>query len=285
MKTIVTSVSNNISRTQEVTMFLNDARKYPTRSAKEQAELAVKAQNGNLNARRELIQCNLMFIFSVCSKYANGNDILDLISVATIGMDNSIDLFDAEKGVTFLSYAVKGMQDEIMQYLNKDNSLIVNKAASKLYTKVAKVRERFFQENERYPMASEIVSELAMQGIDANEYQVASLSFDSFSDVIGDEDATREECGEIAVATSSICEYEKDVENESLHNNMEKCLSCLSNTERKVIEMSFGLKAEFEMCDDDIAAYFGMTQQRISQIKRDALAKMQAYGKRLAIGY
>ena len=187
MRIIKTSDASRIERTAEITMFLNDARRYEMRSASEQIELCRRAKAGDEKARAELVHCNLLFMFSVCAKYANGNDILDLIGAATIGLLNSIQLFDEQPGVNFWSYAVRGMQDEIMQTVSADK-LVVNKSEIRVSAKVAKLRERFYQSAERYPSEDELMALLESEGIDANEYHVKQMSFSSFSDVMGDDD-------------------------------------------------------------------------------------------------
>ena len=275
MKTINCNTATRIERTREVTMFLNTARRYEMRSSAEQKELCRKAKNGDAKAREELVNCNLLFIYSVCTKYANGNDTLDLVGCATIGLLNAIDLYDESRGTTFLSYAVRAMQDEIYQELHLGKPMIVNKAEYKIGEKVRRIKERFFQVCERYPTDGEIVAELAEQGIDANEYQVASMSFDSFSDIIGDDDATREECGEIAVATATDNEYNSIAEQEDKKAKISRLLDCLNPIERAVIEMSFGIGYDYEREIEGIASELYYSEENVRQIKIRALEKMR----------
>lgn len=282
MKAISTSDSRRINRTELVNSFLADARRQRVYNAEEQKELAVKAQNGDLNARNQLIAGNSLFIFSVCSKYANGDDILDLVSIASLGMIDAVDKYDVSKGYNFISYAVHAMRDKIYQYINADANLIVNKSAVKLSKKVADIKESFYQFAERYPSNEEIVALLKEDGIDSNEYQVESIFCNSFSEVIGDDDATNEECGDIAIATATSNEYEGEVENEQNAMIIAKCMSALTNTEREIVEKSLGLGREYAMVDEDIAIEYGVSAERIRQIKKGALAKLRAMGDKVA---
>ncbi|MBQ1885086.1 MAG: sigma-70 family RNA polymerase sigma factor [Bacteroidales bacterium] len=274
MKNIRTEQTNRIERTPEITMFLNDARKYKMRDEVEQRELCRKAQAGDIKARQELVNCNLMFMFSVCAKYANGNDILDLMSCATIGMYNAIDLYDESVGVVFISYAVRAIQDEIYQY-QCANNLIVNKADYKVGVKAAKAREDFFKGNERYPSESEIVEMLAEQGIDAKEYQVSNTKTSSLSDIVGDDDATADECGEVARVSATDNECENTFNKEYISQRLEVCFTTLSVIERDIVERFFGIGYEYPQTVEDIAAEYNYCPERIRQIKEYALIKMR----------
>ena len=277
MRAVDTKVSRNIERTPEVMMFLNDARRYDVRSSKEQIDLCVRAQRGDKKAQDELVHCNLLFIFSLCGKFAKGNDILDLIGVATIGMMNSIPLFNPNQGVTFLSYAVRGMTDEIMQYINADK-LVNNKFEAKNSARIARIRESFYQDSERYPTEGELAALLESEGIMVDESKLSPFSFASFSDVVGDDDATLEECGQIAVSTATA-----DAENLTDESDTKIAVKRLLNVlddrhcwEKTITELFFGINTDREWTLDDIAAEFGYTSERIRQIKNQAVAKMHA---------
>ena len=282
MKNIRTEQATRIERTPEVTMFINDARRYKMRNSDEQKELCRKAQAGDVNAKKELVNCNLLFMFSVCSKYANGNDILDLIGCATIGMYNAIELYDESVGVSFLSYAVRAIQDEIYQYITTDD-MITNKADYKLGAKSAKIKDNFFKTNERYPSESEIVELLAEQGIKASEYQVSRVSVSSLSDIIGDDDATADECGEVAMATASENECENTFNKEYVSQRLETCFTALSVIERDIIERFFGIGYEYPQQVEDIAKEYDYCPERIRQIKESALVKMRRVNKQISI--
>jgi RNA polymerase sigma factor (sigma-70 family) len=238
----------------------------------------MKAKTGDKKAQDELINSNLLFIFSVCQKYAKGNDVLDLIGVATIGVINAIRCYDINQGVSFLSYAVRAMQDEILQVIN-NNTLIVNKAEYKLRPKMLKLRDAFFQSAERYPTEGEMVALLEAEGMDSNEYQVMPMSFTSFSDVVGDDDATIEECGQIAVATATTNDGETTIQSSDNKIQIERLLDKLPPIERRIIEGLFGINGPEEPIDE-IAEKLGFTTERVRQLKANAIAKMHVMAKR-----
>lgn len=260
-------------RTPEMEMFLREARRYEMRSAAEQVELCRKAKAGDEKARAELVHCNLLFIFSVCSKYANGNDILDLIGVATIGLLNSIPLFNTNQGVNFLSYAVRGMQDEIMQALNADK-LIVNKAEIRVSAKVARLREQFYQSAERYPSEGELMALMESEGIDTNEYQVKQMSFSSFSDVVGDDDDTLEECGKIALATAHQNGADELTDAHDNNKALDIYFKVLKPNELDIMKMLYGIGCE-PMSVESVADFTGYTEQTIRNVQTACLIKMR----------
>ena len=273
MRTIKTSDASRIERTAEITMFLNDARRYEMRSANEQIELCRRAKAGDEKARAELVHCNLLFMFSVCAKYANGNDILDLIGAATIGLLNSIKLFDENQGVNFLSYAVRGMQDEIMQALSADK-LVVNKSEIRVSAKVARLRERFYQSAERYPSEDELMALLESEGIDANEYHVKQMSFSSFSDVMGDDDEdTLENCGKIALATAH--DNGADDLTDAYDNNERLSIyfTALNERQSRIMKRLYGIGCQ-EMSAEEVAMIEACTPQTIRNVQRECLFRM-----------
>lgn len=273
MKAIRTEQANRIERTPEITMFLNDARRYNVRSGQEQIELCRRAKAGDEKARAELVHCNLLFIFSVCAKYANGNDILDLIGAASIGLLNSINLFDENQGVNFLSYAVRGMQDEIMQTLNA-GKLIVNKSEIRVSAKVAKLREHFYQTAERYPSEGELIALMESEGIDANEYQVRQLSFSSFSDVVGDDDDTLEECGKIALATAHENGADELTDAHDNGKRLDIYFKALKPIEIKIMKLLYGIGCE-ALSVDIVAERMALTPQTIRNVQASCLYKMR----------
>lgn len=278
MKTIVTRESRYTERTPEVEMFLRDARRYTPHTIAEQKDLCLKAKAGDKKAQDELIHSNLLFMFSVCQKYANGNGVLDLLGAATIGMINAIRCYDVNQGVAFLSYAVRAMQDEILQVINTDN-LVVNKGESKLRAKITKLRDAFYQSAERYPTDGEMVAILEAEGIYSNEYQMNPSSISYLSDVIGDDDATREECGEIAVATASRNDGEDIIQRSDSRIQLIRLIDKLSESERDVIECLYGIYGD-EMPIELVAAKRGVSVERIRQIKSLAIAKMHIMAER-----
>lgn len=281
MRAVDTKASRNIERTYEINLFLNDARRYEVRSSKEQIDLCVRAQRGDKKAQDELVHCNLLFIFSLCSKFAKGNGILDLIGVATIGMLNSIPLFKPNQGVNFLSYAVRGMTDEVMQYINADK-IVINKFEAKYSARIRRIREDFFKDAERYPTEGELAALLELEGVQADEKNLTNFNFAYFSDVIGDDDSTLEECGQIAVATATE-DAETLTDNNDTKTTIKRLLNVLDDRhhwERTITEMFFGINCDREWGLDDIAAQFGYSSERVRQIKNEAVAKMHARAAR-----
>ena len=278
MKTIVSREARYTERTPEIEMFLRDARRYTPHTIAEQKELCMKAKKGDKKAQDELINSNLLFVFSVCQKYAKGNDILDLVGPCTIGIINAIRCYDISQGVSFLSYAVRAMQDEILQVINNDK-LVVNKAEYKLRPKMLKLRDAFFQSAERYPTEGEMVALLEAEGMDSSEYQVMPMSFASFSDVVGDDDATLEECGHVAMATASFNEGENLIQNSDYKIQIKRMLDKLPERERFIIEGSFGIFGA-ELSPEELAEKFDCTPERIRQLKNKALVKMRVMAER-----
>ena len=145
------------SRTMATELFMAEARKYNVLTADEELELIHKAQAGDESAKTALVNHNLRFLFSLATKFARGDEAMDLVSYATIGMYKAIDSYDATRGLRLLSYAVHWMRAEISEYYNGDAQLVRNKQQYKVAARSGRVNDKFFAENGRFPSEAELM--------------------------------------------------------------------------------------------------------------------------------
>ena len=269
--------TSRLERTEAVAAFINNAKKYGTATKEETNALAIAAKNGGKKERDELVNRNLFFIFSVCKKYANGEDVLDLIGLAAIGMLNALNTYEPKSGTSFLTYAVYSMQTEIHSYLFNDNLSIKRKNWHLIGNKANKASQAFYAEEGRYPTEFELTGLLKEQyGIEVSEDDLVSYSTEHFEDACG-EDGTNEDCGEFALATSSENGFISIEETEDRNRTISALCSVLTPRERFVIERTFGIGCEYEYNCEDIADELGLTKMRVSQIVNEALAKMKKH--------
>ena len=264
-------------RTAAEEAFLKDARRYNVLTADEESEIVSRIQMGDERAKSELVNANLRFIYSLATKFSQGDDVLDLCSLATIGMYTAMASYDATKGVRFLSYAVHYMREEISEYFATDAQLVRNKMG-RIATKANGISEKFFNAEGRYPTEDELVEILESEYNVAIKSRTAVLnhSYNSLSDRKDEDGATAEEVGEIAVATASRNDYEREMDNEDNRYKVAKILAILPERTRTILEMSFGVgdyDTEYE--DEAIAEKFGLTAERVRQIKVKALANLK----------
>ena len=279
---INTTTANITIRTAAVDQFLAEARQYPVLSVEDQVELAVRAKEGDKDAQDKLINCNLRFIFSVASKFAKGEDVLDLVSCATIGTIKAIDSFDATRGTSFLSFAVHYMRAEISDYFATDGQLVRNKMG-RLATKAGTISRRFYAEEGRYPTEDALIEMIEGEYGTEIENRLAILNhnYTSLSSRVDEDGATAEEVGEIAVATASRNAFEDEMDAEDNSYKVAKLLATLPEKPRTILEMAYGIGYESTYDDDAIAEVMGCTAERVRQIKVKALAGLRERGARV----
>lgn len=273
------------SRTMATELFMAEVRKYNVLTADEELELIHKAQAGDESAKTALVNHNLRFLFSLATKFARGDEVMDLISYATIGMYKAIDSFDATRGLRLLSYAVHWMRAEISEYYNGDAQLVRNKQQYKVAARSGRVNDKFFAENGRYPSETELMEILNSEyNLELKKRSdVLRHTYSSLDSKIDEDGSTLSEIGEIAVGTASVNDYEKEVEAEDNANKLEILLATLPLRNQMILKMSVGM-GEYEGIehdDDAIAAELGLTRERVRQIRLKSLATLKERAKRI----
>ena len=140
--------------------YLKDISRYKILKPAEEKELVIKAKAGDEEARENLINCNLRFAYSIARNYANEDNIKDLINEGNRGLIIAIEKLDENKDNRFLSYAIWYIKREIQGYLNSKNHLIQKTNNTKTVYKIAKIKQKFFAEHNRYPDVDEIAEAL-----------------------------------------------------------------------------------------------------------------------------
>lgn len=273
------------SRTIATELFMAEARKYNVLTADEELELINKAQAGDESAKTALVNHNLRFLFSLATKFARGDEAMDLVSYATIGMYKAIDSYDATRGLRLLSYAVHWMRAEISEYYNGDAQLVRNKQQYKVAARSVRVNDKFFAENGRYPSEAELVEILNSEyNLELKKRSdVLRHTYSSLDSTIDEDGSTMSEIGEIAVGTASFNDYDKEVDAEDNANKLKILLATLPLRNQMILKMSVGM-GEYEGIerdDDAIAVELGLTRERVRQIRLKSLATLKDRAKRI----
>ena len=239
----------------------------------EEVELAQRIREGDSKALEKLTRANLRFVVSVAKQYQNqGLSLPDLINEGNIGLIKAARKFDETRGFKFISYAVWWIRQSILQDIAEQGRpvrLPLNQVSS--VNKINKALNKFEQENERRPSVEEIASstdlpqEKIEEAIKANTKQVSmDAPFkdgeeSSLADVLYSEDSP-----------STDAELLK----QSLREEMAMALSVLNERERNVITAFYGI-GQAEMTMDEIGKKFGLTRERVRQIRERALRRLR----------
>ncbi|MBK8558197.1 MAG: RNA polymerase sigma factor RpoD/SigA [Lewinellaceae bacterium] len=256
--------------------YLNDIGKIPMLVGEEEAELARRIRDGDQEALDKLTKSNLRFVVSVAKQYQNqGLSLSDLINEGNVGLMKAARRFDETKGFKFISYAVWWIRQSILQAI-VENSRIVRMPLNKIgsYNKVNEAFISFVQEFEREPSDEELAELLEMTPREVQTMMRSTIRHVSFDAPIAntdDSDATMldvfmQEGGE-----------EPDVElmSESLREEVAHGLALLSPREMEVIASYYGLSGYKPLTLEEIGELYGLTRERVRQIKERAIRRLR----------
>lgn len=239
----------------------------------EEVELAQRIRKGDRIALEKLTRANLRFVVSVAKQYQNqGLTLPDLINEGNIGLIKAAEKFDETRGFKFISYAVWWIRQSILQALAEQSRIVrlpLNQVGS--LNKINKAFARFEQENERRPSADELAKEL-----DLSPDKVADTMRISGRHVSVDAPFTEGEDNSLldVLVNSDSPRADKILLNESLAREIERSLSTLSEREADIVRSFFGVGCQ-EMTLEEIGDKFGLTRERVRQIKEKAIRRLR----------
>ncbi len=268
---ITKSITNRESAALE--KYLQEISKEAMISAEEEVELAQRIKKGDPKALERLTKANLRFVVSVAKQYQNqGLSLPDLINEGNLGLLKAAERFDETRGFKFISYAVWWIRQSILQAISEQSRIVrlpLNQVGS--VNKINREINRFEQLYERRPSVDEIAEkvDLPQEKIDEamaiNGHQISvDAPFiegedNSLLDVMANSDAP--------LADNQLVE-------ESLKSEIQNALSALNERERNVLEASYGINQP-ELTLEEIGTKFGLTRERVRQIKEKAIRKLR----------
>lgn len=257
--------------------YLSEISKLPMLSEEEEVKVAQQIRAGDTEAFEKLVQSNLRFVVSVAKQYQNqGLALNDLINEGNIGLIKAASKFDETKGFKFISYAVWWIRQSILQALIEQPRVVrlpMNKAT--IYNKIQRAIVDFEQKNQREPSNDELAELLEMK---PDELAVlrATLTFHLSVDTpVGDDDDTT---SLDLMTDDSISTPDRQLIDESLHDELEHALQSLSDREIEIVKYYYGLN-EFNQSYsfDEIGIKMNLTRERVRQLKDKAIRKMRRF--------
>ncbi len=255
--------------------YLKEINKIPLLSREEEYDLALAAAKGEEKARERLVNANLRFVVNVAKKYQNqGLPLMDLISEGNIGLMNAVERFDATKGYHFISYAVWWIRQAILKAiceksrmirlpLNRANELVQIEKARKVVVNNRSEEEEISEIAELLNMTADHVKEIVNISRDMVSLD-SPLSAERDASSMGDfiEDTQYEDPAEAAITMN-------------LREDIDDVLGSLTPKEAEVIRYRFGLNGYKAMSLKEIGDQFKLTKERIRQIEKKAIRRMQ----------
>ncbi len=266
--------SRNSGDDRSLDTYLKEIRSIPVLNLKEEMALARDARNGVRGATNKLIQANLRFVVVVARQYQNqGLPLSDLINEGNIGLIKAAQRYDEHKGFKFISYAVWWVRQAIMQALAEQSRIFrlpLNRAEE--LRKINKAVRGLKQELGREPTTLEIAGSMSLDHkdvVDIMRIFSPHLSLDApFSP--GEEGRLLD-----VIEDTTIESPETPVMEKSLKEEVFWALNTLTEREAAVIRSYFGINKDKPMTLDEIGKQFGLTRERVRQIKERALRRLR----------
>ncbi|MBR6032698.1 MAG: sigma-70 family RNA polymerase sigma factor [Bacteroidaceae bacterium] len=241
----------------------------------EEVELSQKIRKGDRRALDKLVRANLRFVVSVAKQYQNqGLSLPDLINEGNVGLIKAAEKFDETRGFKFISYAVWWIRQTILQALAEQSRIVrlpLNQVSA--VNKITKAMTKFEQEYERKPSAdelAELVNELPEKISDSLRASGRHVSVDA-PFIEGEENSLLD-----VMTNPDSPMADKGLVSESLSTEIDRALGVLNEREKQIIERSFGINNQPEMTLEEIGETFGLTRERVRQIREKAIRKLRA---------
>jgi RNA polymerase primary sigma factor len=270
-------ITNKITSRESMALekYLNDIGKIPLVSIDEEASLARRIRMGDDAALEKLTEANLRFVVSVAKQYQNqGLTLSDLINEGNVGLMKAARRFDETKGFKFISYAVWWIRQSILQSIVEHSRLVrmpLNKMAS--YNKVNEAYIGFVQEFERDPTNEELGELLDMTAKEVENMLRSSNRHVSVDANIGGEDSDATMLDLMTVEGEVMPDHV--LIDESMREEVQQGLSILNEREKEVISAYYGLNQANAWTLEEIGEAFGLTRERVRQIKERAIRRLR----------
>ena len=268
---ITKSITNRESGSLD--KYLQEIGKEDLITVEEEVELAQRIRKGDQKALEKLTRANLRFVVSVAKQYQNqGLSLPDLINEGNLGLIKAAEKFDETRGFKFISYAVWWIRQSILQALAEQSRIVrlpLNQVGS--LNKINKAFSRFEQENERRPSPEELADSLDLPAEKvADTLRVSGRHISVDAPFVEGEDNS---LLDVLVNDDSPI-ADRTLINESLSTEVERALSTLTERERDIIKLFFGINTQ-EMTLEEIGEKFGLTRERVRQIKEKAIRRLR----------
>jgi RNA polymerase primary sigma factor len=274
MRQLKISKSITNRETASLDKYLQDIGKEELISADEEVMLAQRIKMGDQQALEKLTKANLRFVVSVAKQYQNqGLSLPDLINEGNLGLIKAAQRFDETRGFKFISYAVWWIRQSILQALAEQSRIVrlpLNQVGS--LNKIKKESSRLEQKYERPPSAEEIAEALEIPGYKIDAALKISTKYVSMDAPLADDEDTK--FIDLFIDEDSPV-TDAGLMRESLAQEIQRSLSTLSEKERDVVNLYYGLGMNHGLTLEEIGAKFDLTRERVRQIKEKAIRRLK----------
>ena len=267
----------------DVRQFLREIREYPRLTAEEERELARRCAEGDEDAIRQMVNANLRLVVSIAREYAGrGVALMDLIQEGSIGLLAAARKFDYTRDLRFSTYATKWIRQGVTRcLLNHGSSIRVPLHTAERMRKVQSVRAALLQETGEEPTTAQISERSGIPESKVQELIRLTPDVCSLDVPTGDGDDSGA-LGTLLEDVRTPQPYEELVRQE-LERTMEELLSTLTDRQQQILRLHFGMEDGHCYSLEDIGKMLGISKERVRQVERQAMDKLQKNGASLGL--
>jgi RNA polymerase primary sigma factor len=258
--------------TDALQLFLRDAGRHPLLTAAQEVELAKRIERGDAQAKQTMIQSNLRLVVSIAKNYRNqGLPFLDLIQEGTLGLIRAVEKFDWRRGYKFSTYATWWIRQAVARALaDKARTIRMPVHIVERMQKLNRAERTLWTQLGREPSLEEIAEEANLPIAQAHEVKAAARASTSLDQPVGDtEDAV---FGDFVAGEGPLPDEQVEV---SLRcQALAEALAALSERERRVLILRYGLDDAEPKTLEEIGRRLGLTRERVRQIETEALKRL-----------
>jgi RNA polymerase primary sigma factor len=256
-------------------LYLHEINKTPLLTREQERDLARRIHKGDQKALDGLVKANLRFVVSIAKQYSNqGLSLEDLINEGNLGLIKAAHRFDEERGFKFISYAVWWIRQAMLQALAEHSRIVrlpLNRAGT-LY-RIGKASRQLDQELGRQPSPEEIAKRLNISIEEVEDTMVIANTHVSLDDPYS---ADKDDTALVDYLTDeNQAAPDEDTYVSALSDDLEKALGPLTDRERMILSLYFGLGGDEPMTLEDIGKKLHLTRERIRQIKEKAIQRLR----------
>ena len=268
------SVPEGISLDDPVRMYLKEIGHVPLLTAEEEVALAQRMEAGDEEARHRLEEANLRLVVSIAKRYVGrGMLFLDLIQEGNLGLLKAVEKFDYSKGYKFSTYATWWIRQAITRAIaDQARTIRIPVHMVETINKLVRISRQLLQELGRDPRPEEIAKEMGISVARVHEIMKIAQEPVSLETPIGEEedshlgDFIEDEAAPAPAEAASFM---------LLREQLEEVLETLTDREKNVLRLRFGLEDGRSRTLEEVGQSFGVTRERIRQIEAKALRKLR----------
>ena len=274
LENIELAVPDGVSIEDPVRIYLKEIGKVPLLTAEEEKNLAMRMENGDMDAKKRLAEANLRLVVSIAKRYVGrGMLFLDLIQEGNLGLIKAVEKFDYRKGYKFSTYATWWIRQAITRAIaDQARTIRIPVHMVETINKLIRVQRQLLQEKGREPYPEEIAEKMNLPVERVREIQKISQEPVSLETPIGEEEDSH--LGDF-IQDDNVPVPAEAAAFTLLKEQLVEVLGTLTEREQKVLRLRFGLDDGRARTLEEVGKEFNVTRERIRQIEAKALRKLR----------